>query len=167
MGSVGKIAFVVILAFGVVTGVIAYYLFAKAMPQPGIMNSIYRKELPPVATGKKSANKSVEVIDESKFANKVHIDILKGASTQGNPNFEPDATKISTNALVTWTNDDIVPHTATSGTGPQDPDTGKLFDSDMLNSNQKYSIPASKIGTGEHPYYCKIHPYMTGKITVS
>ena len=167
MGSVGKIAFVVILAFGVVTGVIAYYLFAKAMPQPGIMNSIYRKDLPPAATGKKSANKPVEVIDESKFANKVHIDILKGASTQGNPNFEPDVTKVSTNTLVTWTNDDIVPHTATSGTGPQDPDTGKLFDSDMLNSNQKYSIPASKIGTGEHPYYCKIHPYMTGKITVS
>src|ERR671932_1365990 len=135
MSSVVKIAFVVILAFGAVTGVIAYYLFSKAMPQPGIMSSIYRKDLPPAATGKKSVNKPVEVIDESKFANKVRINILKGASTQGNPNFEPDVTKVSTNALVTWANDDTVPHTATSGTGPQDPDTGRLFDSDMLNSN--------------------------------
>src|ERR687886_750481 len=167
MSSVGKIAFVVILAFGAVTGVIAYYLFAKAMPQPGIMNSIYRKDLPPAATGKKSVNKPVEVIDESKFANKVRINILKGASTQGNPNFEPDATKVSTNTLVTWTNDDTVPHTATSGSGLQDPNSGKLFDSDILSPNQKYSVPASKIGQGEHSFFCKIHPYMTGKISVA
>ena len=164
MGSVGKVAFAVILALGAVTGIVAYYLFTLVMPHPGVVESLYRTDLAP-ATGTKE-NKPVVAIDESKFHNKVAITILKGASTQGNPNYDPNAAKVSTDALVTWSNSDNVPHTATSGSGIQDPNTGKLFDSDILNSGQKYSIPASKIGLGEHPYHCKIHPYMTGKITV-
>jgi plastocyanin len=114
------------------------------------------------------ANKAAAspAIDESKFTNKVAITILKGASTQGNPKYDPDTSKASTDALVTWTNADMTIHTATSGSGPQDPSSGKLFDSNFLNPNQKYSVPASKIGPGDHPYYLKIHPYMTGKITI-
>jgi len=164
MGSVGKVAFVVILALGAVTGIVSYYLFALVMPHPGVVESLYRTDLAP-ATGTKE-NKPVVAIDESKFHNKVVITILKGASTQGNPNYDPNTAKVSTDALVTWSNSDIVPHTATSGSGMQDPNTGKLFDSDILNSGQKYSIPAIKIGQGEHPFYCKLHPYMTGKVIV-
>jgi plastocyanin len=164
MGSVGKVAFAVILALGAVTGIVAYYLFALVMPHPGVVESLYRTDLAP-ATGTKE-NKPIVAIDESKFHNKVAITILKGASTQGNPNYDPNAAKVSTDALVTWSNSDNVPHTATSGSGIQDPNTGKLFDSDILNPGQKYSIPAIKIGQGEHPFYCKIHPYMTGKVIV-
>src|SRR5919204_1839668 len=168
MASVGKVALIVIFVLGVVTGIIFYYLAAISTPKPGIVDSLYRKELPPVSEAQ--ANKpgaASPVIDESKFTNKVAITILKGASTQGNPNYSPDTIKASNNALVTWTNDDTVPHTATSGSGLQDPNSGKLFDSDILSPNQKYSVPASKIGQGEHPFYCKIHPYMTGKISVT
>jgi hypothetical protein len=100
MGSVGKVAFVVILALGAVTGIVAYYLFALVMPHPGVVESLYRTDLAP-ATGTKE-NKPV-IIDESKFHNKVAITILKGASTQGNPSYDPNAAKVSTDALVTWT----------------------------------------------------------------
>lgn len=167
MASVGKIALLVILTVGAVTGVVFYYLAAMFTPQPGVVVSLYRKDLP--TTSEAQANKAAAspAIDESKFTNKVVITILKGASTQGNPNYSPDTTKASTNALVTWTNDDTVPHTATSGSGLQDPNSGKLFDSDIMSPNQKYSLPASKIGQGEHPFYCKIHPYMTGKISIA
>ncbi|MFL6452433.1 MAG: hypothetical protein ACJ71L_00330 [Nitrososphaeraceae archaeon] len=166
MGSVGKVAFILILVGGTITGIVTYYLFTSVTPQPGTVVSLYRQNLPPAE--KKNENKpAAAAIDESKFTNKVAITILKGASTQGNPNYSPDTTKASTNALVTWTNDDTVPHTATSGSGLQDPNSGKLFDSDIMTPNQKYSLPASKIGQGEHPFYCKIHPYMTGKISIA
>src|SRR5918911_4494620 len=164
MGSVGKLAFILILIGGTITGIVTYYLFTSVTPQPGTVVSLYRQNLPPAE--QKNENKPAAVIDESKFTNKVAITILKGASTQGNPNYDPDTSKASADALVTWTNADMTIHTATSGSGPQDPNSGKLFDSNFLNPNQKYSIPASKIGPGDHPFYCKIHPYMTGKITI-
>ena len=43
------------------------------------------------------ANKAAAspAIDESKFTNKVAITILKGASTQGNPSYDPDTSKAS------------------------------------------------------------------------
>jgi len=168
LASVGKAALLVILTLGAVTGVVFYYLAAMFTPQPGVVVSLYRKDLPTTSEGAQ-ANKSAAAspaIDESKFTNKVAITILKGASTQGNPSYEPDTSKASTDALVTWTNADVTIHTATSGSGQQDPNSGKLFDSNFLNPNQKYSVPASKISPGDHPYYCKIHPYMTGKITI-
>ena len=166
MGSVGKLAFILILVGGIITGIVTYYLFTSVIPQPGVVVSLYRQNLPPAE--QKNENKpAAAAIDESKFTNKVAITILKGASTQGNPSYSPDTAKASTNALVTWTNDDTVPHTATSGSGLQDPNSGKLFDSDIMSPNQKYSVPASKIGQGEHSFFCKIHPYMTGKISVA
>jgi plastocyanin len=134
-----------------------------------MINSVDRTDLAPTESATQNndnKNKQVSVVDESKFTARAAVVILKGSSIQGNPSFNPDVVKAKTNALVIWTNDDTVPHSATSGSGPTDPNVGKLFDSDILNSGQKYSIPASKIGLGEHPYHCKIHPYMTGKITV-
>src|ERR671929_757982 len=161
MGSVGKLGFILILVAGAITGIVTYYLFTAATPRPGAVVSLYRQNLPPAEQN--SQNKpAAAAIDESKFTNKVAITILKGASTQGNPSYDPDTSKASTDALVTWTNADVTIHTATSGSSLQDPNSGKLFDSNFLNPNQKYSVPASKIGPGDHPYYCKIHPYMTG-----
>src|SRR5437016_2203493 len=166
MASDGKVAIILILILGAVTGIAFYYLAAMFTPQPGVVISLYRKELPAVNESQANKPAASPVIDEYKFTNKVAITILNGASTQGNPNYDPDTSKASTNALVTWTNADVTIHTATSGSGPQDPNSGKLFDSNFLNPNQKYSVPASKISPGDHPYYCKIHPYMTGKITI-
>jgi plastocyanin len=69
-------------------------------------------------------------------------------------------------ALITWINDDSIPHTATSGTGQGDSEAGRLFDSGILIQGQEYSIPAADLGEGEHAYYCTVHPYMTSTITV-
>jgi plastocyanin len=171
MGSVGKVAFIVILVLGAFTGIVTYYSFTQVIPTPGSIDSVTRTNLSPVSAQSKENNNNNKqsagsAVDESKFSNKISITILKGSSIQGNPNFDPNTAKVTSNALVIWTNKDSTLHTATSGKGPDDPDSGKIFDSDMLNTNQKYSIPASKIGVGEHPYYCKVHPYMTGKIAI-
>ncbi|MGA7370962.1 MAG: hypothetical protein WBX01_17720 [Nitrososphaeraceae archaeon] len=46
MGSVGKVAFVSILGLGAITGVLVFYIFGNAAPAPGVMESIYRQNLP-------------------------------------------------------------------------------------------------------------------------
>jgi plastocyanin len=167
--STDKTAFLAIMGLAALTGVVSYFLFAAATPKVGVVDSIYRQELPP-QTETSAASKAPaasEAIDESKFTNKISINILEGASTQGNPNYRPDPAAATSDALITWVNDDSSPHTATSGTGPQDPESGKLFDSGILTSGDKFSIPAEKIGKGEYSYYCTVHPYMLGKITIS
>jgi plastocyanin len=59
-----------------------------------------------------------------------------------------------------------VPHTATSGTGQSNLESGKLFDSKILEKGKEFSVPAADLGAGEHTCHCAIHAYMTGKVTV-
>lgn len=163
-----KIAFYSLLGLAALTGIITYYAFGAATPVPGIVDSIYRQDLPPAteatATGGETAE---ETIDESAYANKVEVKILAGSSTQGNPDYDPDAATATSDALVTWVNEDTVPHTATSGTGPQDPESAQLFDTGIIMAGESASVPAEKMGPGEHPYHCTVHPFMQGTITVT
>ena len=170
--STDKTAFLAVMGLTVLTGVILFFVFAKVTPVPGTVNSIYRVEylhnrqqvlLLPANQGQLAS----APVDESKFTKKVTINILKGASTQGNPSYGPDPATATSDALITWVNQDNVPHTATSGTGPDDPNSGKLFDSSIITPNAKHSVPASKLGKGDVSFYCTVHPYMHGKITVS
>ena len=97
------------------------------------------------------------------------ITILPGANVQGNPNFSPDDDKVALTNKIIWVNKDTTPHTATSGTGASDPNSGKVFDTKIIANGQ--SSPAQHlkgVKAGDIvPYYCQIHPYMTGKITVT
>jgi plastocyanin len=170
--STDKTAFLAIMGLTVLTGVILFFVFAKVTPIPGAVDSIYRVELPAqsaasASSGQSGAAAASAPVDESKFTKKVTINILKGASTQGNPAYGPDPATATSDALITWVNQDNVPHTATSGTGPDDPNSGKLFDSSIITPNAKYSVPASKLGKGDVSFYCTVHPYMHGKVTVS
>lgn len=164
MGKPGIIAFPVLLVLGAITGYLTYTYFMAAMPQEGIVLSPYRKELT-VSAGNQTAT-GEEKVDESQFSKVVTIKIHQGAVTQGNPDYEPDAATASSDALITWVNDDSTLHTVTSGADTDDPESGKLFDSKFMSPKGKYSISAAKIGTGNHAYYCQLHPYMKGTITI-
>jgi hypothetical protein len=54
-------------------------------------------------------------------------------------------------------NNGQAPHTAT--------DTGGAFDSGTLQPGESYSYTFNEAGT--YAYYCRIHPDMTGAVTVS
>ena len=94
------------------------------------------------------------------------INILEGAAVQGSPDYDPDQLTASAGADVTVVNQDTVPHTATSGTGPQDPQSGQLFDTSIINPSESATISLAQAKPGQYDFYCMIHPYMTGKITV-
>ena len=165
MGRVGKLAFPVILALGALTGYLTYTWFFAAIPHLGNIESPYRQELPPPSVVVQTPTNS-SVVDESKFKDIVSINILKGASVQGSPAYDPSPSKASEDALIKWTNQDSAIHTATSGKGQSDDSSGKLFDSGFLDPGKSFSVPASKLGKGEHPYYCQVHPFMTSSVTV-
>src|ERR1700719_2564155 len=73
-----------------------------------------------------------------------------------NFSFGPAELKVPVGATVTWTNRDDIPHTAVSN--------DKIFKSQVLDTDEKFSFTFSKPGTYE--YFCSIHPKMTGKVVV-
>ncbi len=63
---------------------------------------------------------------------------------------------------IVWSNDDTAAHTVTSGS-PQDGPDG-MFDSGLLAGGLEFSTVLEE--PGEYPYYCIVHPWMLGNITV-
>jgi plastocyanin len=72
--------------------------------------------------------------------------------------FKPKELMITVGTKVTWVNKDDVPHTATSTNSPV------VFDSKVLDTDQRYSFTFSSPGT--YKYYCKAHPHMIGTVIV-
>ena len=86
-------------------------------------------------------------------------DQLSGANVEvkiDNFSFAPDTIKVSVGTTVTWTNRDDIPHTVVSTDG--------VFKSKVQDTDGTFSYTFTKAGT--YPYYCSVHPKMTGKIVV-
>ncbi len=75
-----------------------------------------------------------------------------------NFSFGPETLTIPVGATVTWINRDDIPHTVVST------DDSKTFKSKVLDTDEKFSFTFNKAGT--FPYFCSIHPKMTGKVVV-
>ncbi len=71
--------------------------------------------------------------------------------------FSPMEITIQAGESVTWTNQDIVPHTATSG-NPGDADSGSIFRSALLSQGGTFTHTFND--AGEFVYYCEVHPGM-------
>ena len=70
--------------------------------------------------------------------------------------FGPTDLTVAAGTTVTWTNRDDIPHTVVS--------TEKVFKSKVLDTDEKFSFTFSTPGI--YPYFCSIHPKMTGKVVV-
>src|ERR671920_2469787 len=189
MGSTGKAAFVAIIVLGAITGIVMYSLFdLYTIPKPGIINSVDRTNL--TATPSKEAGSTLgggttektpttptteggggggSTTTNAPVVAGVTITIQKGASIQGSPDYNPDTAKVPVSDNIVWVNEDTAAHTATSGTGASDPDSGKVFDTSIINPGEKSTPQALKgVKEGDEvPYYCAVHPYMTSKLTVT
>ncbi len=73
-----------------------------------------------------------------------------------NFSFSPKSLSVKAGATVTWINHDDIPHNVVS--------TEKKFSSPVLDTDQTFSFAFREAGS--YPYYCKIHPMMTGTIVV-
>jgi plastocyanin len=75
-----------------------------------------------------------------------------------NFSFGPMELTVPVGTTVTWINRDDIPHTVIST------DDSTTFKSKVLDTDEKFSFTFSKAGT--YPYFCSIHPKMTGKLIV-
>jgi cytochrome c oxidase subunit II len=94
------------------------------------------------------------------------LKIPQGASVQGNPSYEPDSLTVKVGDTIAVENEDISPHTVTNGKDAADPNMGKLFDTSIINAGDSGEIVTTDLQPGEYPYFCSVHPYMTGTFTV-
>ena len=174
MGQPGKIAFPVILVLGAITGYITYTLFTTAIPDESRIDSPYYQPLVPGSSGNVPGDTGGAAQQEegggaaSTGAGTTTITILQGSAVQGSPDYDPDTAQVPVGNRVVWHNEDTVPHTATSGNDPQDPQSGQLFDTSLINGGEE-STPVELQGVSEGqkiPYHCMVHPYMAGEITI-
>jgi plastocyanin len=70
--------------------------------------------------------------------------------------FTPGNLRVPAGATVTWSNDDSVPHTATSTDGS--------WDTGTLNTGESKAITFDK--AGDYLYSCKVHPNMQARVEV-
>ena len=75
--------------------------------------------------------------------------------------FEPRTIEVDVGTRVTWTNYDVAPHTATSGTHGAETD---LFDSGLLQRGESFGFTFTE--PGSYVYHCDPHPYMEGMVIV-
>ncbi len=114
---------------------------------------------------------AIVAITPSTFADhaKVEVSIAVGSSTPGceetNSCYDPYEAIIDVGGEVTWKNTDTAAHTATSGDLTNDPDNvGTEFDSSLFGPGKTFSQTFEEAGT--FPYFCMVHPWMIGVVTV-
>jgi plastocyanin len=74
-----------------------------------------------------------------------------------NFSFSPQTITVPVGTQVTWTNQDDIPHTVVS-------DDKTTVKSRALDTDEKFTFTFTKPGT--YPYFCSIHPKMTGQVIV-
>jgi 3',5'-cyclic-AMP phosphodiesterase len=70
--------------------------------------------------------------------------------------FTPQEMTVKAGSSVIWTNKDDIPHTVASD--------NNAFSSPVLDTNQSFQFTFTS--PGKFAYFCKLHPHMTGVITV-
>ncbi len=124
------------------------------------------KDIQIVGRGEQNLGEIDETIHGT-YENATAIVIPKGASDPAEtdvPYFEPQVSDLQAGAKFYWKNEDYVPHTATSST-PGSEDAGLLFDTMIIPSRQQSDVFGIET-PGQYPYFCLLHPWMSGVIVV-
>ena len=103
------------------------------------------------------------VIQEAEEPVIAKVSMPSGASTQkdGQKYFDPQDLAIAAGTTVSWSNDDSAAHTVTSGSNAT-PDS--KFDSGLLSPAKTFEYKFDSAGKTE--YFCQVHPWMVGTVTV-
>ena len=94
------------------------------------------------------------------------VEIPEGVGVPGcdetNECYSPYSLQVRVGDTVIWNNVDTAVHTVTSGSIDG---TSEIFDSSIFMSGETFEFTFDE--AGEYPYFCMIHPWMTGIVNVS
>ena len=133
---------------------------SKLKPEVDLSNPPVSGHAAPVAPAKSEAAPAAKPKADATLT------ILEGAATQGSPDYKPDQLTIKKGNTVLVDNLDVMPHTVTNGKDASDATSGKLFDTSIINGGEFKVLETTNVDAGPHPFYCTVHPYMTGTLTV-
>ena len=107
------------------------------------------------------------MMEETAGPTTVHVEIPTGTSYPGceetNSCYSPADVTINAGDTVHWMNVDSSAHTVTGGS-PADGPSG-VFDSSLVMADAVYAFTFEEIGS--YDYFCMIHPWMIGSVTVN
>ena len=90
-----------------------------------------------------------------------------GAFDPANTPYEPAELSVEKGDTVVVHNVDVAPHSVTSGTGPEDAAAANAFETGLMFEGDYAHIETADLDAAEYDYYCFVHPFMTGKLTVT
>ena len=97
------------------------------------------------------------------------VTIKPGASTPGCEKtkecYTPNQVTIVPGGEVIWSNADTAAHTVTNGTAKDGPDGN--WDSSLFMAGTTFSEKFDGYKPGTYPYFCMVHPWMTGEVIVA
>jgi len=102
-----------------------------------------------------------------------HVDMPTGSGVIGcevdDWCYMPADLTVHVGDTVTWVNSDTLPHTVTAGWPDSDSigtdyPGGYGFDSDFMSDGETFEHTFEELG--EYDYFCLLHPWMTGSVTV-
>jgi cytochrome c oxidase subunit 2 len=152
-------------------GLLHYNMRAKLFVEPASAESTESPESAPTTTTAPVESPSVPSGNQTNQTStgtgpSVTLTVLEGSSVQGNPAYDPDPLSVTAGDAVEVSNQDTVPHTVTSGTGPEDAESGSQFDTSIMDAGATAQVDTANLAAGDYPYYCAVHPYMLGTMTV-
>jgi len=130
-------------------------------------NTLY--EIPRMTLEDTTETTTTDIEESVMEASNVTAEIVSIPAGSGAPGCEetsecyiPSTLTVSLGTTIIWENNDNAAHLATSGT----PDGGPngIFDSGMIMGGATFEYEFSD--KGEFPYYCIVHPWMIGTVTV-
>jgi plastocyanin len=160
----GLVIIVGIMIVGTVIAVSQWENMASVPPQSSKLKPEVDLSNPPGGVAAPVAAKSEAPAAKPKAD--ATLTILEGAAVQGSPAYKPDQLTIKKGNTILVDNLDSMPHTVTNGKGASDATSGKLFDTSIINGGEFKVLETTNVDAGAHPYYCTVHPYMIGTLTV-
>ena len=120
------------------------------------------------AAAEKAAAKAEAAAAEAAAVPQTHIvETAMGSGAPGcetsNACYLPQDITISTGDTVRWDNVDTAAHTVTGGSPANGP--SGVFDSSLLMAGLDYSFTFND--AGNYDYFCMVHPWMVGSVTVN
>ncbi len=113
------------------------------------------------------AHEEETMMDEEAGPTTYNVDMPAGTSVPGceekNSCYLPTDITINAGDTVEWLNVDTAAHTVTGGS-PADGPSG-VFDSSLVMGNASFAFTFNDAGS--YDYFCMVHPWMIGSVTVN